>query len=66
VHSFAADRTVPTKFTLARRLVRAVEDLLTVAPVELALTETMRYSCADPVPRLPHPGPQGLGKVLEG
>ena len=26
---------------LARHLARAVEDLLTVAPIELALTETM-------------------------
>jgi hypothetical protein len=35
--SSAADRAVPSTLTL----VRAVEDLLTVAPVELALTETM-------------------------
>ena len=31
----------PAELTLARHLARAVEDLLTVAPVGLALTETM-------------------------
>src|ERR1017187_2081746 len=46
----------PAEFTLAWHLARAVEDLLTVAPIELALTETMGYCCADPAPRLPHPG----------
>jgi hypothetical protein len=43
------------EFTLARHLARAVEDLLTVAPIELALTETMGYCCADPALRLPQP-----------
>ena len=31
----------PAELTLAWHLARAVEDLLTVAPIELALTETM-------------------------
>ncbi len=31
----------PAELMLARHLARAVEDLLTVAPIELALTETM-------------------------
>src|SRR5262249_3608325 len=37
-------------------LVRAVEDLLTVAPIELALTETMGIAVTTPR-RRPHPGP---------
>ena len=60
----AADRTAPAEFTLARHLARAVEDLLTVAPIELALTETMGYCCADPAPRLPHPGPSPQGPAF--
>jgi hypothetical protein len=34
-------RRSPAELTLARHLVRAVEDLLTVAPIELTVTETM-------------------------
>ena len=48
MHSFAAGRAVPAELTLARPLTRAMEDLLTVAPIELALTETMGYCRADP------------------
>ena len=44
----AADRAVPAEFTLARHLARAVEDLLTVAPIELALTGTMGVSVCRP------------------
>jgi hypothetical protein len=31
----------PAELTLARHLARAMEDLLTVTPIELALTETI-------------------------
>ena len=41
MRAHAADRAIPAELTLARHLARAVEDLLTVAPIELALTETM-------------------------
>jgi hypothetical protein len=46
----------PAELTLARHLACAVEDLLTVAPIELAVTESMGYCCDDPARRGPHSG----------
>lgn len=57
----SSDRAAPAELTLARHLARAVEDLLTVAPIELALTETMGVT----EPRPPRPGPSANPKVRD-